>query len=125
MLQVNDMLQSFQEPHINLGQLLDALHAVSLFQCLCNGKDTKVGRILQGIVKVVEMNMVITHESVHALTNHTQSFLNHLLEGTTDRHDLAHGFHRRTNQTRNASEFREVPARNLTDHIVKTRSYVS
>ena len=46
MLQVHDVFQSLQEPHVNLGQLLNALYAVTLLQRLCNGKDTQVGGVL-------------------------------------------------------------------------------
>ena len=46
MLQVNDVLQTLQEPHVDFGQLFDTLDAISLFQRLCNGKDTQVGGVL-------------------------------------------------------------------------------
>ena len=124
MLQVNDMLQSLQEPYINLRQFLDALDAVALFQSLCNGEDTQVGGVLQFLVEVVELRMVVPHEAVHALSDHTQSLLDHLLEGAADGHDLTHRLHRRADETTHAGELRQVPARNLTNHIVELRGYV-
>ena len=125
MLQVNNVLQTLQEPYVNLSKFLNTLNAIALFQCLCNSKNTQVGGVLQCVVEVVELGMVVTHETVHALTNHTESFLDHLFERTTDRHNLTYRLHRRAYQTGNASELREVPARNLTDHIIQTRSHIS
>ena len=49
-LEVNDMLESLQEPHVNLGQFLDALHGISLFESLCDSKDTQVGGVLQFVL---------------------------------------------------------------------------
>ena len=88
------MLEPFQEPHVNLCQFLDALHGISLFEGLCNGEDAEVGGVLQFLFHVVEGGMVVAHKAVHALSNHTQSLLDHLLEGASDGHDFAHRFHR-------------------------------
>ena len=118
MLQVNDVLQSLQEPHVNLGQLLNALYAVTLLQRLCNGKDTQVGGVSQLLVQIVKLGMVVAYETVHTLTNHAQTLLHHLLEASSDAHDFAYRLHRRTNQTAHACKLRQVPARNLTDHVV-------
>ncbi len=68
--------------------------------------------------------MVISHKTMHALTNHTQSFLDHLLKGTTDRHDFANRLHRRADQTGYTGKLREIPTWNLTDHIIKLWSNV-
>ena len=87
------MLQSFKEPYINLGQFLDALNGIALFQSLCDSKDTQVGGVSQLVVEVVELGVVVAHEAVHALSNHTQTLLNHFLERATDRHNLTHGLH--------------------------------
>ena len=50
MLQVNDVLQALQEPHVDLGQLLDALNGVALFQSLSDGEDAQVGGVGQCVV---------------------------------------------------------------------------
>ena len=92
-LQVDDVLQSLQEPYVNLRQLLDALHGVALFQSLCDGEDAQVGGVGQLVVEVVEAGVVVAHEAVHALANHAQALLNHLLEGAADGHDFAHRLH--------------------------------
>ena len=87
------MLQTRQEPLIDLGQLLDAINGVAFLQGLCNGKDAQVGGILKGIVEVVEADVVVANEAVHALSNHAKALLNHFFEGATDRHDLANRLH--------------------------------
>ena len=56
---------------------------------------------------------------MHALPYHAESFLNSLLEGATDGHDLAHGLHRRPQLLVNTTELGEVPSGNLADYIVE------
>ena len=87
------MLQSFKEPYINLGQFLDALNGIALFQSLGNSEDTQVGGVGQLVVEVVELGVVVAHEAVHALTNHAQTLLNHFLERATDTHYLTYRLH--------------------------------
>ena len=124
-LQVDNMLQALQEPNVNLGKLLDTLDGVALFESLSDSKDTQVGWVSQLLVEVIKLGVVVAHETVHALTNHTQALLNHLLEAATDTHNLTNRFHRRTNLTAHTSKLSQVPTRNLTDHIVETWCYVS
>ena len=87
------MLQSFKEPYINLGQFLDALNGIALFQSLGNSEDTQVGGVSQLVVEVVELSVVVAHEAMHALTNHAQTLLNHFLERATDTHYLTYRLH--------------------------------
>ncbi len=118
-LQVYDVLQSLKEPLVNLGQLLNAVDGVAFLQCLCDSKDAEVGGVGQCVVQIVELGVVVAHEAVHTLAYHAQTLLNHLLEGTSDGHDFAHGLHAGTNVARDACKLGEVPARNLTNHIVE------
>ena len=92
-LEVNDMLQALQEPDIYLGQFFNALHGIAFLQGLSDGEDAEVGRILQGIVEVVELRVVVAYESVHTLSDHAETLLDHLLETAADAHDLTHGLH--------------------------------
>ena len=123
-LDVNDMLQALQEPYVNLCQFLDALHGISLFESLCNSEDTQVGGVLQFVVEIVETGVVVTHKSVHSLTNHAQSLLYHLLKRATYCHNLANRLHRRTDKTAHSGKLGQVPTGNLAYHIVELRSYV-
>ena len=118
------MLQALQEPHIDLCQLLDALDGVTLFESLGDGKDTEVSRVSQLFVEVIELRMIVAHEAVHALSDHAQTLLDHLLKRAADTHNLAHGLHRRTDLTAHACKLRQVPAGDLADHIVELRSHV-
>ena len=118
------MLQALQEPHVNLCQLLNTLYGVALLQGLSNSEYTQVGRVSQFLVQVVELSVVVAHKSVHALSDHTQTLLNHLLERAADAHNLTNRLHRRANLTAHASKLRQVPARNLTYHIIQLWSHV-
>ena len=90
------MLQALQEPYVNLRQFLNALYRVALLQCLCDSEDTQVGGVLECIVQIIELRVVVAHEAVHALANHAQTFLHHLLERAADRHNFTDGLHRGT-----------------------------
>ena len=70
MLQVDNVLQSVEEPNVNLCQLLNSFHAVSFLQGLCDGKDAKVCGIRKCFVEIVKSCMVIADKSMHALTYH-------------------------------------------------------
>ena len=87
------MLQSFKEPYINLSELFDTRYGITLFQSLGNSEDTQVGGVSQLVVEVVELGVVVAHEAMHALTNHAQALLYHLLERATDRHNLTYRLH--------------------------------
>ena len=119
MLQIDDVAQLFEEPNVDFRKFLDALDAVALFQSLRNGENAQVGGIFQCVVEVVEMGVVVAHETVQTLPNHSQSLLNHLLERAAYRHNFADRLHTRTDEARNACEFCQVPTRNLANHIVE------
>ena len=124
MLQVDNVLQTLQEPDVDLRQLLNALNGITLFEGLSDGEDTKVGWIGKFLIEVLEFRMVITHEAVHTLTDHTQTLLHHLLEAASNRHNLTHRLHRRTDLTAYTSKLSEVPTGNLTNHIVEAWCHV-
>ena len=123
-LQVDDVLQSCEEPLVDLRQFFDAVDGIAFLQSLGDGEDAQIGGILQGVVEVVEACVVVAHEAVHALANHAQTLLNHLLECAADGHDLTHRLHRRANETAHTGKLRQVPARNLTNHVVEARSHI-
>ena len=79
-LVIYDILHALDEPRVNLGQLLDALDGVAFLQSLGNGEDTEVGRVGKLLIQVFELGMVVAYETVHSLTNHTETLLEHLLE---------------------------------------------
>ena len=118
-LVINDILHALDEPRVNLGQLLDALDGVAFLQSLGNGEDTEVGRVGKLLIQVFELGVVVAYETVHSLTNHTETLLEHLLERAADRHDFAYRLHGRTNLAAYTGKLGKVPTRNLADHIVE------
>ena len=79
-LVIYDILHALDEPRINLGQLLDALDGVTFLQSLGDGEDTEVGRVRKFLIQVIKLGVVVAYETVHSLTNHTETLLEHLLE---------------------------------------------
>ena len=93
LLIVNNVLQSFEEPRSNLGQLVEAIDGVTLFECLSQCKDAQVGGVGKLVVEVVKLGVFVAHESVHTLANHAEALLDNLFERTADGHDFAHRLH--------------------------------
>ena len=79
-LVIYDILHALDEPRVNLGQLLDALDGVAFLQSLSDGEDTEVGRVGKLLIQVIELGVVVAYETVHSLTNHTETLLEHLLK---------------------------------------------
>ncbi len=113
------ILHALDEPRVDLGQLLDALDGVAFLQSLGDGEDTEVGRIGKLLVQVVELGVVVAYETVHSLTDHAQTLLEHLLERAADRHDFTYRLHRRTDLAAYTGKLGKVPTGNLADHIVE------
>ena len=84
-------------------------------------EDTLVCRLAQGCVDIGNLQFLVLHESVHTLSDHTESFLDGLFKGTSDSHHLTHRLHRRPQFLIDPMELREVPARNLAHHVVEGR----
>ena len=86
---------------------------------LCDGEDALVGRCFQGRVQVIDMQVFVLGETVHALTYHTQAFLDSLFERAADGHHLAHGFHGTAQFAVDATELAQIPAGDLTNHVIQ------
>ena len=100
---------------------MNLLDAVTHLQGFRHYEDTHVGRFVEGLLNILNPDLVVLHKTVHTLTYHPQTFLQGLLESTADGHYLTHALHRRTQLTLHPVELREVPTGNLDDHIVKGR----
>ena len=120
LLHPKDILESEEEPTINLGDVVQLIDRISLFECESNSCQTLVGRVPQFGFHIGYVYRV-RHKSMQTLTYHSHTFLNGLLERTTDSHHFTHRFHRRANQFRHTVELTEVPTRNLTYHIIECR----
>ena len=86
-----------------------------------DNEDTLVGRFMEGFVNVLYNQFLVLYEAVHTLTYHAKSFLDGLLEGTSDGHHLAYGLHGATQLTVYAMKLTQVPTGYLTDHVVEGR----
>ena len=93
MFEVNDILQTFDKPRIYLRQFLDAFYGIAFLECLSKSKDTEVCRVSEFLVEVVEIDVLVAHKAVHALTYHSQALLQHLFERATDAHNLTNRLH--------------------------------
>ena len=80
MLVIHDILHALNEPRVNLGEVIESLNCIALLKSLSNSEDTEIGWVCQFLVKVVEFDMVVTYKSVHSLTNHAETFLEHFLK---------------------------------------------
>ena len=106
---LNDILEFLKEPTVDLCELVQAVDAVTRMQCLREEEDTLVGWSGQSVVEVVHMQLFVLGKTVHALTNHTKTLLDGILEGTTDSHHLAYRLHAGADLAIYAAELTEVP----------------
>ena len=104
---------------------MDAVYRVAFFKRFGYGEDTEVGRVGQRVVQVIEFHVVVTDETVHALSDHTQTFLHDFLEALADRHNLADRFHARTDLAAYTDKLSQVPTRDLYDHVIYFWCFVS
>ena len=91
--QVYNALQAVQEPLVNLGQFIDAVNGVTLGESLADSEQTLVGRLLECLVQIIELDALVLNESVHALADHADTLLDNLLKATADRHNLTYRLH--------------------------------
>ena len=117
------MHQLFQEPHINLGLIVNGLCFRAAQQCLINRKDAlivlgadfvhdcRIGKLVHGRhVQTVHRNLR-TADRLHQC----------LFKGLTDRHDLTGGFHLCAKLSLSIDKFIKRPFRELYNNIVKRR----
>ena len=73
----------------------------------------------------IKRNFQVGDETVHALPDHTQTFLHDFLEALADRHNLADRFHARTDLAAYTDKLSQVPTRDLYDHVIYFWCFVS
>ena len=121
LVDVDDMAQLVEEPAVDLRQIVDLIDGVALVHGLGNDEDTLVRRLTQRRVDVVDLQLLVLHIAVHSLSNHAQTLLDSLLEVATDGHHLSDRLHGAAQLLVHTAELAQIPARNLTDHIVEGR----
>ena len=72
---VDDIFQALYKPAVDLGKVGDALYGIALFERLGYGEYAKVGGVGEGLLQVVEPDVVVADKSVHALAYHAQTLL--------------------------------------------------
>ena len=118
---LHDIIKFLEEPAVDLGQLMDLVHAITCPEGLRDHEDTTVCRLVKRLVDIGDHQLLVLDEAVHALTDHTQALLQRLLESAADSHHLADRFHARAQLAGHAVELAQVPTRDLTNHIVQGR----
>ena len=121
LLQIKNIPEFYQEPPVNPGQLVDPVYAVAFLKGFLNDQDTHVGRFGKLLIDVLDLHLMVAHESMHALSDHPDPFLNRLFEGPSDGHDFTNRFHTGIDQLGNALKFVQIPARNLAYDIIQCR----
>jgi len=116
-----DMLQALEEPAVDAGASVDLLDRPAAGQRRGDDEDARVGGLGQRPADVIHDRLPVGDEAVHALTDHPQPFLERLLEGAADGHDLAHALHGAAQLLVHPLELAEIPARDLAHHVVECR----
>ena len=71
LVDVDDMLQFIEEPLVDLRQLVDALDGIfRQMHGLRDHKHTLIRRLPEGGVDIGDLQLLVLHESVHALSDH-------------------------------------------------------
>ena len=91
---LHDVLQLIEEPFVDLGEVVDLIYRVAGAHSLGDHEDAFVGRLPESLLQVGDLELLVADESVRSLTDHSESFLDGLLEAAADGHNLADGFHR-------------------------------
>ncbi len=86
-------LQLIQEPLVNLCQLMYPFHVIPGPKSLAYNKYALVSRLTQCLVYIWNHKFLILRETMHALSDHPQAFLDCLLKSASDCHNLSHGLH--------------------------------
>ena len=69
---------------------MNLVNSISLVHGLGNHEHTLICWLLQGCIDIINLKLLVLNEAVHALTYHTKTLLNGLLEVAADSHHLAY-----------------------------------
>mmetsp|Transcript_4619 Transcript_4619/g.11633 ORF Transcript_4619/g.11633 Transcript_4619/m.11633 type:complete len:258 (+) Transcript_4619:1841-2614(+) len=117
-----DVLELAQEPLVDLRQIVDPVHSVTLLQ---RALDREQPRVSGRAELLVERDVVARQirpyalEAVQRRVDHPASLLYHLLERTSDAHDLSHAKHGRSQLVRDTFKLLEIPSRHLEDAVIQ------
>src|SRR5574344_1510510 len=89
--------------------------------CLGYNEDPLVGGFAEGGIDICYLQFLIFHKTVHALTDHAETFLDGFLESAANSHHFSDRFHAGAKFLVNAMKLGEIPPRNLAHHVVESR----
>ena len=72
---------------------MDLIDRITSAESLTDNEDTTIGRLSQGLINIRNNQFLIFYKAVHALTNHTETFLDGFLKGSSDSHDFTNRLH--------------------------------
>jgi hypothetical protein len=101
-------------------QLVHFVEREAVLEGIADVPDTLRPRLAQFLLQFLAVGGALVH-AVDADFQAAQRFLERLLEGTADRHDLADRLHLRRQARIGSREFLEGETRNLGDHVVDRR----
>mmetsp|Transcript_29219 Transcript_29219/g.52928 ORF Transcript_29219/g.52928 Transcript_29219/m.52928 type:complete len:600 (+) Transcript_29219:826-2625(+) len=118
-----NILKLAQKPLVDLCQIMDLIHTPSLLQRPLYTKQSGVSR--SGNL-LFQRNFVVCQSRTKALqpvqcrVDHATRFLNHLLEGPSNTHDLSHTQHGRSKLVAHAIKLLQIPPWHFQDAIIQT-----
>ncbi len=100
---------------------MDPVDCIPGVKSLADNEDPAIRRFGQRFLYVRNFKLLIGDKPVHALSDHTKSFLNGFLKGTSDGHDLSDRFHTAPQFTGDTMEFTQIPTGYFADNVVQCR----
>src|SRR5215813_5786860 len=90
-------------------------------QRLCDGKDSFVGWLTHFFGQVVKLEFHLACQTIYSDFQHSQCFLESLLETAAESHNFADGFHSGSDRPGNLPELLQVPTRDLDYDVIQGR----
>ena len=90
---LHDVLQLVEEPLVYFSKVMYLVNSVTRTHSLRDYEDTFVGRFAESLVDIIDNKLLVFNETVHSLTNHTETFLDSFFESTSDSHHLTYRLH--------------------------------
>ena len=87
------IVQLLKKPLVYLRQFMNFVNRISLGKRLVNNKDTFVCRFFKRSFNVFYFQFLIIDKTVHALSYHSETFLNNFFKGTSYCHNLTNRLH--------------------------------
>ena len=90
---VQNFKQLLEKPFVNLGQIVNPVNGVASLKGFLYHQDAFVGRGLERMVYVADVELFVAYKTMKTLTNHAQPFLDSFLKCAAYGHHFSYGFH--------------------------------